>query len=129
MILQYKGFNNNWTYIYADEITFARVYIGKESNDYVKNGLRYNCYLEENGSDPYKDLHYIQEGYNAIDTIIKKETHCDDDIIWITDEKDRFKLQNVCVVMISSKNIVRTYAFDNGAYMLNDSGKTVMRLA
>lgn len=129
MILQYKGFNNNWTYIYADEITFARVYIGKESNDYVKNGLRYNCYLEENGSDPYKDLHYIQEGYNAIDAIIKKETHCDDDIIWVIDEKDRFNLQNVCVVMISSKNIVRTYAFDNGAYMLNDSGKTVMRLA
>lgn len=129
MILQYKGFNNNWTYIYADEITFARVYIGKESNDYVKNGLRYNCYLEENGSDPYKDLHYIQEGYNAIDTIIKKETHCDDDIIWVIDEKDRFKLQNVCVVMISSKNIVRTYVFDNGAYMLNDNGKTVMRLA
>ena len=129
MILQYKGFNNNWTYIYADEITFARVYIGKESNDYVKGGLRYKFYLEENNSDPYQDLHYIQEGYNAIDEIIKKETHCDDDIIWVTGEKDRFKLQNICVVMISSKNIVRTYAFDNGAYMLNDSGKTVMRLA
>ena len=129
MILEYKGFNNNWTYIYADEITFARVYIGKESNDYVKDGLRYNFYLKENNSDPYQDVHYIQEGYNAIDEIIKKETHCDDDIIWVTDEKDRFKLQNICVVMISSKNIVRTYAFDNGAYMLNDSGKTVMRLA
>lgn len=129
MILQYKGFNNNWTYIYADEITFAIVYIGKESDDYVKDGLRYKYYLEENGADPYKDIHYIQEGYNAIDAIIKKETHCDDDIIWVTDEKDRFKLQNICVVMISSKNIIRTYAFDNGAYMLNDSGKTVMRLA
>ena len=128
MILQYKGYNNNWTYIYADEITFANVYIGKESNDYVKDGLRYNYYLEENNKDPYKDSHYIQEGYNAIDKIIKNETHCDDNIIWVIDEKDRFKLQNVCVVMISSKNIIRTYVFDSGAYMLNDSGKTIMRL-
>ena len=31
--------------------------------------------------------------------------------------------------MISSKNIIRTYAFDNGAYMLNDYGKTIVRLA
>lgn len=129
MILQYKGFNNNWTYIYADEITFANVYIGKESNDYVKDGIRYNLYLEENNIDPYKDSYYIQEGYNAINKIIQKETHCCDDIIWVTDEKDRFKLQNVCIVMISSKNIIRTYAFDNGAYMLNDYGKTIVRLA
>ena len=128
MILQYKGFNNNSTYIYADEITFARVYIGKEPKDYAKDGIRYNLYSENNGTDPYQDPSYVQEYHNAINKIIRNETHCDDEIIWVTD-KNMLKLDNVTVVMISSKNIVRTYVFDKGAYMLNDYGKTITRLA
>ena len=128
MILQYKGYNNNWTYIYADEITFARVYIGKETKDYVKDGIRYNIYIKEKGVDPYQDPSYVQEYHQAIDKVIYDATHCDKEIIWVVD-KNILKLENVTVVMISSKNLIRTYVFDTGAYMLNDCGKTIMRLA
>ena len=34
MILQYKGFNNNWVYEEAEVITSAVVWVGKETCDY-----------------------------------------------------------------------------------------------
>jgi hypothetical protein len=38
MILQYKGFNNNWVYEEADTIASAVVWVGKETRDYRKGG-------------------------------------------------------------------------------------------
>lgn len=36
MVLQYKGFNNNWIYEEAEVITSAVVWVGKETRAYRK---------------------------------------------------------------------------------------------
>ena len=48
MILQYKGFNNTWVYEEAEIITSAVVWVGKETRDYRKGGVRYEGKLKKN---------------------------------------------------------------------------------
>ena len=40
MILQYKGFNNNWCYEEAETIIFANVWVGKEFPNMKQNRRR-----------------------------------------------------------------------------------------
>ena len=134
MILQYKGFNNNWCYEEAETIVFANVWVGKETRDYRKDGVRYNLHtekLQKCGSEEEREslrLKYVQEMHNAVDKLIKEETNCYDNIVYHID--GRFDdMENVSVVTLMDKNKTITYVFENGVYLLNNRGQTVQRIA
>lgn len=134
MILQYKGFNNNWCYEEAETIVFANVWVGKETRDYRKDGVRYKLHTEELqkcGSEEEREslrLKYVQEMHNAVDKLIKEETNCYDNIVYHID--GRFDdMENVSVVTLMDKNKTITYVFENGVYLLNNRGQTVQRIA
>lgn len=135
MILQYKGFNNNWTYEEAETITYAVVWAGKETRDYREGGVRYaHKYSNENMRGRSKeevDLAYTKELHNAVDKIIKNETGFDGDIVYHLGEARFDDLENAVVVMLKdkNKNIARVFNQGNGVYMLNSKGQTVQRLS
>ena len=124
MILQYKGFNNNWCFEEADIITSAVVWVGKETRDYRKGGKKYKP----------DDLAYMDELHTAVNRLIAEETHCADgsgDIVYHT-YKSMAELENVVVVMLADRNKYITHVFENGTnsvYLLNSKGQTVQKLA
>ena len=124
MILQYKGFNNNWCYEEADTITSAVVYVGKETRDYRKGGIRY----EQKQKLNQDDLAYVKEMHEAVDKIIMEETHCSDEIVYHIN-KPFDEMENVVVVTLSDKNKYVTRVFESSVYLLNNKGQTVQRLA
>lgn len=124
MILQYKGFNNNWVYEEAEVITHAVVYVGKETRDYRKGGIRY----EQKQKLNQDDLAYISEMRKAVDKLIIKETHCNDEIVYHID-KPFDEIENVVVVSLNDRNKNVTHVFEDGVYLLNSRGQTVQRLA
>ena len=124
MVLQYKGFNNNWCYEEADTITHAVVWVGKETRDYREGGARYKL-KEVNGQD---DLSYVKELHDAVDRLIMEETHCADEITYHID-KPFDQMENVVVVTLSDRNKYITRVFESGVYLLNSRGQTVQRLA
>lgn len=130
MILQYKGFNNNWCYEEAETITQAVVWVGKETRDYRKGGERYNKKYENlHGLDIAKaDLAFVKEMHEAVDRLIRKETHCDGEIVYHID-KPFDQMENVTVVTLNDKNKNITRVFESGVYLLNSKGQTVQRLA
>ena len=132
MILQYKGFNNNWCYEEAETITQAVVWVGKETRDYRKGGVRYEKkYLPDymNGrSKEEVDLCYVKEMHEAVDKLIRKETNCSDEIAYHIN-KPFDEMENVVVVTLSDKNKYITRVFESGVYLLNNKGQTVQRLA
>ena len=116
MILQYKGFKENWCFEEADQISFANVYVG----DVIK---------EVSNKEYGDDLERARAIHSAVDEHLKKETGCyDEEIIYhvgtFTDMK------NVCVVMLDDKNkhIARVF-YKNTAYLLNNRGQTIQRLS
>lgn len=132
MILQYKGFNNNWCFEESETIVCADVFVGKETRDYRENGSRWKIHQEElkKCEDANKDnslrLKYAQEMHMAVDELIKKETSCFDDIIYHIE--GRFdEMENVCVVILNKPRAV-TYVFNKTAYLLNNRGQTVKKL-
>lgn len=130
MILQYKGFNNNWVYEEAEVVTSAVVWVGKETQDYREGGVRYkkkyeNLHGREIGE---ADLAYVEEMHEAVDRLIKNETHCSDEIIYKID-KPFDQMENVTVVTLNDKNKSVTYVFESGVYLLNSKGQTVQKLA
>ena len=136
MILQYKGFNNNWCFEEAETITFANVWVGKETQDYREGGCRHKIHLEELQkctSEEEKNklqFKYAKEMHDAVDKLITEETHFCDDIVYHI--KGKFdKMENVCTVMLADKNRQIVYVFDqdHGVYLLNSRGQTVQRLA
>lgn len=134
MILQYKGFNNNWCYEEAETIIFANVWVGKETRDYRKDGMRHKFHtekLQKCSSEEEREslkLKYVQEMHNAVDKLIKEETNCYDNIVYHIDS--RFDdMENVSVVTLMDKNKTITYVFENGVYLLNNRGQTVQRIA
>lgn len=134
MILQYKGFNNNWCYEEAETIIFATVWVGKETRDYRDGGKRSKIQAEELqncNSEEEKDslkLKYVKELHDAVNRLIKKETNCYDDIVYhINGCFD--KMENISVVTLQDKNKAITYVFDQGVYLLNNRGQTVQRIA
>ena len=136
MILQYKGFNNNWCYTEAETIVWANVWVGKETRDYRKNGARWKLHQEELSKCTTEEekqnlqLKYAKEMHEAINKLIQKETQCYKDIIFhVNCPFD--EMENVCVVSLMDKNqaIPVTNVFDNGVYLLNNHGQTVQRIA
>ncbi len=133
MILQYKGFKNNWCYEEANTITWANVWVGKETRDYRKNGVRYNLYIKDRDKLRGQciaelDLKYVKEMHEAVDRLIKKETNCSDNIIYLIGDKRFDELENVCVVTLKDKDKYTTYVFVEGVYLLNNSGGTVQKI-
>lgn len=136
MILQYKGFNNNWCYEEAETISFANVYVGDVVRKYSRDGEAYKE-IERKIKEKYPDgvdrdgltLAFAQEEHEAVNNIIIQETNCGDDIIYHINGKFS-DMQNVCVVMMKDKNkYVGTRVFAEGVYLLNNHGQTVQRLA
>ena len=130
MVLQYKGFNNNWVYEEAEVITSAVVWVGKETRDYRKGGIRYekkyeNLYGREISE---ADLAYIKEMHEAVDRLIREETHCGDEIVYHID-KPFDQMENVIVVTLNDKNKNVTRVFESGVYLLNSKGQTIQKLA
>jgi len=135
MILQYKGFNNNWTYQEAESITWSNVCVGKETRDYREGGVRYKFYLEDRansmGLDTVKiDMQYVKEMHGAVDRLIRKETKTGtSEIVYLLGDTKFDHMENVCVVIMSGKNINVTYVFTDGVYILNNNGGTVQKIA
>lgn len=130
MVLQYKGFNNNWVYEEAETVTSAVVWVGKETRDYRKGGIRYekkyeNLHGREIGE---VDLNYVKEMHDAVDRLIKEETHCGDEIVYHID-KPFDQMENVTVVTLNDKNKNVTRVFESGVYLLNGKGQTIQKLA
>ena len=117
MILQYKGFNNNWCYEEADIITSATIYLGEVAENYHNKKNEYR-----------NEIAYYDEVYKAINEFIVKETGCENEIAYHTD-KQLDKLGNVVVVMLNDRNKNVTRVFENNVYLLNSKGQTVQRLA
>ena len=124
MILQYKGFNNNWCFEEADIITSATVWVGKETRGYRKGGVRY----EQKQKLNQDDLAYVKELHDAVNRLIMEETHCSDEIIYHID-KHFDEMENVVVVTLSDRNKNITRVFESGVYLLNSKGQTVQKLA
>lgn len=116
MILQYKGFKENWCYEEAERISFANVYVG----DVIKE------YSEKTYGD---DLEKARAIHNAVDEHLKRETGCyDEEIIYHVGKFNDMK--NVCVVMLDDKNKHTARVFyKNTAYLLNNRGQTIQRLS
>lgn len=139
MILQYKGFNNNWCYEEANSIVWANVWVGKETRDYRSGGCRFDLFEKEmqkhRGIKEEKDFYaskkltYVNEMHNAVNKLIQKETNCSDEIIYLVGEKSFDQLENVCVVTLKDKTKYITYVFESGVYILNNSGGTVQKIA
>ena len=130
MILRYKGFNNNWTYEEAEIITHAVVWVGKEIRDY-RDSLKYS----EDHMRGYKkeevDLALMREMHEAVDRLIKEETHCCDDIVYHIGPTRFDELENVVVITLQDKNkyVTRVFNPDGDVYLLNSEGQTVQKLA
>ncbi len=135
MILQYKGFNNNWVYEEAETITYAVVWVGKETRDYREGGVRYSLKYSEDymhgRTKEEVDLGYAREMHEAVDRLIKKETLCSDDITYHISPTRFDNMENVMVVTLQDKNkyVTRVFNPDGGVYLLNSRGQTVQKLA
>ena len=135
MILEYKGFNNNWIYEEADTITHAVVWVGKETRDYRKGGIRHSLKYSEDymrgRSKEEVDLAYAKELHEAVDRLIREETHCCDDIAYHIDTSRFDEMENVVVVTLQDKHkyVTRVFNPDSGVYLLNSRGQTVQKLA
>lgn len=139
MILQYKGFNNNWCYEEANTIVWSNVWVGKETRDYRNGGCRSILFekdmqkhrgtTEHNEIYAPKKLAYVNEMHKAVDKLIQKETNCADEIIYLIGDKKFDELENVCVVTLKDKMKYITYVFTEGVYILNNSGGTVQKIA
>lgn len=133
MILKYKGFNNNWVYEEANTITYAMVWVGKETREYREGGNRHkNKYENLHGREFAKaDLAYAKEMHEAVDRLIKKETYCRDDIIYHIAPTRFDEMENVVVVTLQDKHkyVTRVFNPDGGVYLLNSRGQTVQKLA
>lgn len=114
MILQYKGFNNNWTYEEANQITVATAEI---------------TIAEIRANDAEEELKAIRDISEKIEKEIIAQTHAGINITCLTN-KPIYKCGNVKVTILSDKNKEVTYVFDmeQEVYLLNDSGKTIRKI-
>ena len=130
MILKYKGFNNNWTYEEAEIITHAVVWVGKETRDY-HDFLKYSEEHMRGYTKEEVDLVLMREMHEAVDRLIKEETHCCDDIVYHIGPTRFDELENVVVITLQDKNkyVTRVFNPDGDVYLLNSEGQTVQKLA
>ena len=119
MILEYRGFNNNWCFIEAQTIISSNVFVG----DVVSKAKKTSY------TDDGQALANAKEMMEAVNAFIQKETGCGDEIIYLLGDIPFDEMRNICVVTLNDKNLNTTYVFDGGVYLLNNSGKTVQKLA
>lgn len=114
MILQFRGYKNNWVYEYAESIAISTVEITK-ADIHVENS-------EE-------ELSIIKDISSKIEQEIKDATGCGKDIVYITD-KPLYELGHVKVAVLANENKHIAYVFDANreVYLMNDNGKTVRRV-
>ena len=136
MILQYKGFNNNWCYEEAEIISFANVWVGEETRKYRQDGIRFKEYDDKlRGTRSEEkinnvELQRVKELHDAVNRLIKEETHCSDDIIYNINCSFE-QMENVIVIILKDKNKFITYVFEqanHGIYLLNNNGQTIQKL-
>lgn len=134
MILQYKGFKNNWCYEEANIISWANVDVSFITEQYREKGTKYVEYRTTDkgtlGRDKYfLDLEYVKKLQDEVDTLIKHETNCADDIIYLIGDVRFQDMDKATVVTLKDKNKYVTYVFIDGVYILNNSGSTVQKIA
>lgn len=114
MILQFRGYKNNWVYEYAESIAVSTVEISK---------------AEIHAEDGEEELIIIKDVSSKIEQQIKDGTGCGKDIVYITD-KPLYELGYVKVAVLADENKHIAYVFDTNreVYLLNDNGKTVRRV-
>lgn len=114
MILQYRGFNNNWTYEEANQITVSTAEISV---------------IELKEKNVHEELKTIKNISEKIEKEIISQTHVGTDIVYLT-SKPIYQCGNVNVVILSDKNKEMTYVFDmeQEVYLLNNSGKTIRKI-
>lgn len=114
MILQYKGFNNNWTYEESNQITVSTAEI--TIADIEKNEAEERLEIVKNISE-------------KIEEEIVSQTHAGAEIIYLTN-KPIYQCGIVNVVILSDKNKEVTYVFDTNqeVYLLNNAGKTIRKI-
>lgn len=132
MILQYKGFNNNWTYEEADSITYAVVNVDEITSKYRDyKDLDTHDLLSNVGRKDF-DLQRARKMQNEVDEYIYKQTNAANIIYNIGNLK--FKdMTSILVIMLDDKNKHITRVFDNvntdtSVYLLNGKGQTVQKL-
>lgn len=114
MILQFRGYKNNWVYEYAESIAISTVEITKA-----------DIHTEDNE----EELSIIKDISSKIEQEIKDATSCGKDIVYITDKLPH-ELGYVKVAVLANENKHIAYVFDTNreVYLLNDNGKTVRRV-
>ena len=133
MILQYRGSKNNWCYEEANTIIWANVNVKEAINKYRVGGEKYaqrKFELENNPMNAREtSLKFSCDMHNEVNELIKKETNCANDIIYLIGDLIFTEMDNVCVVTLQDKNKLITYVFNSGVYILNNSGGTVQKIA
>ncbi len=114
MILQFRGYRNNWVYEYAESIAVSTLEITK---------------ADIHAEDSEEELKIIKDISSKIEQEIRDETGCGKDIVHITD-KPLYELGYVKVAVLADENKHIAYVFDTNreVYLLNDNGKTVRRV-
>lgn len=128
MILQYKGFNNNWCYEEAETIIYATVLVGKVTSKYRNGGAEYKNKYANSDDTEVIGLSYVNKMREEVDNLIVNETGCSDEIVYLIN-KPFDEMENVTVVTLNDKCKNTTYVFDSDVYLLNSKGQTVQRLA
>lgn len=118
MILQYKGFKNNWSFEEAETITYAYINVGDIA-------MNYRGYA--NG-----DIERVRKMHEEIDEYITKET-CATNIVYNIGDLPMSEMVNIAVVILLDKGKVtsRVFALDgenNRVFLLNDRGQTVCKI-
>ena len=110
MVLQFRGYKNNWVYQSAKTIAITEVEITK---------------ADINTKDKEEELSVIKEVASEIEHEIRSAIGCGDYITYIVD-KPLYELGLVKVAVLGED----TYVFDTNreVYLLNDNGKTVRRV-
>lgn len=113
MILQYKGFNNNWVYEEANQIIVSTVE---------------TTIADTKANDADEELSLVKELSEQIEEEIISATH-GVNITYLTN-KPIYECGSVKVVILSDKNKEVTYVFDmeKEVYLLNSSGKTIRKV-
>lgn len=130
MILQYKGFNNNWAFEEAEEITYAYLNVDEVTKKY-RGDNRPNFEIEKEEQD--WALNRVREMQLAVDDYICRKTNAAN-IIYNIGDLPFSEMTTIAVVMLDDKNKHITRVFDKSdsstasVYLLNGKGQTVYKI-
>lgn len=132
MVLQYKGFNNNWCYEEANTIIWANVKVDSVLSAFRIGGEKYKQKkIDIDNSENHArevDLKYSKDMLDFLNKYIIQETHCSDNIIYLIGDKAFTEMTDVCVVSLKDEDKWVTYVLNKDAYLLNKFGNTVQKI-